>query len=251
MSDHDQRDSGIPTRAIHEAYLSMQQAHRQYRQARDHGGDVDSAHATLQDSVLTFYELVRPHLKHESGLSDYWEGHIPDYSGWDFQSEREAVEYIRDKGTGIYQVQRHPPKVLTVNKDLQADGGLNTFSEWHEFLGLSDSERLVAVKYEASEAKVFYKVLRIATLPLRKLDSWKVTVRKNRTRGDGFMASESAVNVTREYVPVQKLVTAKRLLVESADKLGALSEFEASTSRTKITKEDIQKVEKWRQKQLK
>lgn len=248
MSQQDNTEQGIPTRAIHEAYLNLQQTHRSYRQARDAGQDAHSEKAAFQDAVLTFYELVRPHLKHETALEDYWQGNLPDYTGWNFDTEREAVAYIQDHGTGVYQVQRHTDAV-TIEQRTLTDGGPQTFADWHELLGLSwDSERLVAV--DPREEACFVKLLRCAVLPLRELDHWQATIVRERDRGDGFMAGETSVETRREFQPPQKLVTAKRLLVEAADRLGALSEFEASTQTTEITREDMQKVEEWRQKQL-
>ncbi len=70
----DTQNTGLPTRAIHDAYLNLQQAHRQFRQARDHDQDITGPQGVFQDAVLTFYELVRPHLKSESALSSYWRG---------------------------------------------------------------------------------------------------------------------------------------------------------------------------------
>jgi hypothetical protein len=258
MSSGDQQDSGIPTRAIHESYLTLQQSHQQYRRVREQDGDERTARGELQDSVLTFYELLRPHLKHETALSEYWEGKLPDYTGWDFHSARDARQYVQSNSTGVYQVQKHPTTV-TVDQQVLADGGVQGWDEWHDLLGLSwDSERLISVTEMSpdereqidGEATHYATILRCAVLPLRSLDRWQATVRKQRTSGSGFMSGEAAVETTREYQPAQKLVTAKRLLVEAADRLGALSDFEASTQRTEITREDMEKVEQWRQKQL-
>jgi len=248
MND-DSNNSGIPTRAIHDAYLQLQHAHREYRRARDNGEDTHDEQGAFQDAVLTFYELVRPHLKHESSLEDYWRGNLPDYAGWNFDSEREAVDYVRDAGTGVYQVQRHTDTVQ-IRQDVLTDGGLEGFEQWHEFLNLSwDSERLVAVQ-PGEEGVHYLKLLRVAVLPLRELDHWQAQVTHERSQGDGFMSGETAVDTRLEYQPAQKIVTAKRLLVEAADRLGALSEFDASSTRTEITREDLEKVEQWRQKQL-
>lgn len=246
MQDDD--TNGIPTRAIHESYINLQQIHHEYRTARDRGEDTHALRGEFQEAVLTFYELVRPHLKHETALSGYWNGDLPEYTGWDFDSEREAVSYIQDKGTGVYQVQKHT-NVFRVDQQVLTDGGVQGFDTWHELLGLSwDSERLIAIQ-PADDNQYFAKVLRTAVLPLRELDSWQATITRERTQGDGFMAGEAATQTRRKFEPDAKLVTAKRLLVEAADKLGALSEFEASTSRTEITRDDIEKVEEWHEQQ--
>lgn len=240
----DDDTNGIPTRAIHEAYINLQQAHHDYRRARDRGEETRAHRGEFQEQIITFYELVRPHLKHETALADYWSGDLPDYTGWDFDSDREAAQYVRDKGTGVYQVQQHTD-LVEVNQEVLTDGGVQGFDGWHDLLGLSwDSERLIALR-EGEGNQYYIKVIRAAVLPLRTLDHWEATVVTERERGDGFMSSETTTRTRREFEPEQKLVTAKRLLVEAADKLGALSAFDASTSRTEITREDIQKVEQW------
>lgn len=248
----DTTGAGMPTRAIHEAYITLQQAHRQYRRARDRGADGEAEAADFQDAVLTFYELVRPHLKHESALSEYWAGELPDYTGWDFDTTAEAREYVSERGTGVYQTQLHQTTVA-LDQEVVADGGLNTFREWHNVLGLSwGTERVVAVGRDRDGEGHTHiaQILRCAVLPLRELDDWQATVTRQRTSGDGFMSGESSVAREREFQPPQKLVAAKRLLVEAADQLGALSAFDASAQRTEITREDMERVEAWRQKQL-
>ncbi len=244
----DTQNTGLPTRAIHDAYLNLQQAHRQFRQARDHDQDITGPQGVFQDAVLTFYELVRPHLKSESALSSYWEGDLPDYAGWDPNSVDDAVRTVREKGTGVYQVQQHVDTV-ELQQEALTDGGVSSFDDWHQLLGLSNRERLVGVQHGEDDL-VYVQLLRIAVLPLRELDHWQVRISKERTQGDGFMAGETTVKTKREFEPPTKLITAKRLLVEAADKLGALSEFDASSSLTEITREDIQKVEEWHQNQV-
>lgn len=246
------KDRGIPTRAIHEAYLQLQGAHRTYRQVRDdpNTGDADERRALgeLQGAVLTFYELVRPHLKHETSLADYWDGDLPDYTGWGFQNPGEAATYVQAHGTGVYQVQQHTTAV-EADQEMLTDGGVETFEDWHDFLGLSwDSERLVSVQPDDGD-RCYVRLLRAAVLPLRELDHWRAHLQKDRRQGDGFMAGETTVETRREFEPAMKLVVAKRLLVEAADKLGALSEFDASTQESEITKQDIEKVEEWHQNQ--
>jgi hypothetical protein len=258
MTRDEPTGTGMPTRAIHESYLTLQQTHQHYRRVRERDGNERDARGELQDAVLTFYELLRPHLKHESALSNYWTGDLPDYTGWDFRSAAEARDYIQTHGTGVYQVQKHPTTVR-VDQQIMADGGVSGWADWHELLGLSwQTERLVSVSKMPDdereqldgEATHYATVLRCAILPLRSLDRWQATLKKERDRGSGFMSGEAAVTTTREYQPQQKLITAKRLLVEAADRLGALSNFEASAQHTEITREDMEKVEEWRQKQI-
>lgn len=252
MSTDPEPDRGIPTRAIHETYLELQGAHKHYRQARDDPDASDReerlARGEFQEAVLTFHELVRPHLKHESALSDYWEGSLPDYTGWEFDTADEAARYVREHGTGVYQVQRHTD-LIELGQEAATDGGMEGFEDWHDFLGLSwESERLVAVQ-PGEEGRHFVSFLRAAVLPLRELDHWRARISKDRRQGEGFMAGETAIETRREFEHPEKLVTAKRLLVEAADQLGALSEFDASTQTTEITREDIDKVDQWLQNQ--
>ncbi len=155
---------------------------------------------------------------------------------------------VREKGTGVYQVQQHVDTV-ELQQEALTDGGVSSFDDWHQLLGLSNRERLVGVQHGEDDL-VYVQLLRIAVLPLRELDHWQVRISKERTQGDGFMAGETTVKTKREFEPPTKLITAKRLLVEAADKLGALSEFDASSSLTEITREDIQKVEEWHQNQV-
>lgn len=245
MSDSEDTN-GIPTRAIHESYINLQQAHHEFRRARDRGEETRALRGEFQDQILAFYELVRPHLKHETALEDYWSAHLPDYTGWDFKSDREAKDYLRDKGTGVYQVQNHTD-LVEVQQEMLTDGGVDGFAGWHDLLGLSwDTERLIALQ-PADDSQYYIKVLRAAVLPLRNLDRWRAREVTTREQGDGFMASETHERTHQEFEPEVKLVAAKRLLVEAADKLGALSAFDASTSRTEITREDIQKVDQWHQ----
>jgi len=104
----DKRDTGIPTRAIHEAYLQLQDSHRELRRARDNATrDSDRAHAMFQDAVLTFYELIRPHLKRKSSLSRFWVGELPKYPDRWWTSVDEARRYCSRAGTAVWSLQKH------------------------------------------------------------------------------------------------------------------------------------------------
>jgi len=224
------RDTGIPTRAIHEAYLGMQDAHRRYRQARDEAGvDESQAQAGFQDAVLTFYELVRPHLKHEPGLSEYWQGDLPEYPDQWWESVDAARQYCRQQGTAVWHCQRHtetaPTASLQSNGGMAAvaDGGHATPAEWHDVLGLTDRQRVVAI---GDEDDVLVWVELRANMGLQQLDTWQTRKRRERTRGSGFMSGSAATEVTLKYVAPPKLVQAKRLLTEVTDKLTLLSEVD-------------------------
>lgn len=229
MSQQDDRDTGIPTRAIHEAYLNLQQAHRSHRQAHDDPtrGE-DRAHAEFQDAVLTFYELIRPHLKRKGAMSSFWQGDLPKYPDRWWRSEQEARQYCERHGTAIWGFQRHMhTQATSPNADgdaaAVADGGgeiSGTPSEWHARLNMSDNQRIVGVDRDDS---VLYWVELRAVAGLRHLDSWDTKQAKSREQGAGFMAGETPTSVELEYVDIWKLTKAKRLLAEAADKMNLLS----------------------------
>lgn len=221
---NDTRDTGIPTRAIHEAYLNLQQSHRAYRQAKsDPAVSERPAHADFQDATLTFYELIRPHLKRKSGLGKFWHGELPDYPGQPFGSEEAARNYYR-QGLGVWGLQKHvetrPKPGGTATATATPDGGTPSLAELHQQFELPDTVRVIAV--DDSDRVIVWKELR-AVAGLKQLDAWDTREATSREQGSGFMASESTETTTLQYVPVQKLTRAKRLLAEAADKMSLLS----------------------------
>lgn len=222
------RDTGIPTRAIHESYLNMQQAHRGYRRVRDDPArDERPAHADFQDSVLTFYELIRPHLKRKSGMGKFWEGKLPDYPNRPWDSEEQARQFCREYGTAVWGFQKH---VQTATRSPNPDGagsdtaavadGGGSLVDWHDQLGLTDKQRIVALEHK--ENIITWIELR-AVAGLKQLDSWDTREVTKREQSDGFMAGETTTRTDLKHVPVWKLTTAKRLLAEAADKMNLLS----------------------------
>jgi len=234
MSRRDSDDSsrsGLATRAIQESYLSMEQAHRQFRVARDEGDDTDEPQAMYQDAVLTFYELLRPYLKGESQLSGYWNGEIPGYPSRFHQSVDEAMQYYQDHSIGVYQMQNHVSQA-PMNQQVLTDGGSDTPQapvQWHQLLGRPSTSRIVSVQPEGD--LWFFRELRFAVLGLRELDYWKAEVVTERGQGDGFMAGETNISKRLEYESPQKITTAKRMLTEAANKLGALPDYHIEDTR--------------------
>jgi hypothetical protein len=228
MANHDDKDTGIPTRAIHEAYLNLQQAHRQFRRAKDNPArDETPAHADFQDAVLTFYELARPHLKRKSGMRRFWEGKLPNYPDTPWESTEQAKQHCERAGTAIWTLQEHVQSVPaaadnTGNGAAIADGA-GSLREYHDQLGLTDRQRIVAVKHQ--DGVLLWKELR-AVAGLQQLDRWDTRETRERKSGSGFMAGETHPSVSLTYVPVWKLTKAKRLLAEAADKLNLLSRVE-------------------------
>lgn len=204
----------------------MEEAHRAYRRHRDEGGDSDGEpKAAFQDAVMTFYELLRPYIKHESELEAYWNGKIPPYPDGAHSSMQAAKRYYEDGGVGVYQIQEHVEHVQPQQQVL-ADGGSDlpqTPMQWHRTLQRPQTSRIVSV---ASRDDGFYlREFRFAVLGLRELDGWRAKIRTERSKGDGFMAGQTRTKQRREYEPAMKITQAKRMLTEAANELGALPEY--------------------------
>lgn len=220
----DSRDTGIPTRAIHESYLNLQESHREYRRARDDPSRATRpAHAAFQDAVLTFYELIRPHLKRKSGVSKFWGGELPEYPGQWFKSTQQAKRYY-SQGIAIWDLQKHPNQYRLPSESAAAapatDGGELLPADYHEMCNVPDTVRIIAV--DPGEGSMFCRELR-PVAGLKQLDSWETREVKHREQGDGFMASETSETTELRFVNVGKLTKAKRLLAEAADKMSLLS----------------------------
>jgi len=235
--------TGIPTRAIHESYISMQAALQQFREAKDRGAGqgVQRAHGRLQQEVLTFYELLRPHLKHESAVEDWWQGKLPNY--------RHGETPDPEEGRGILHVQtaRRQVDMTELDEDalddLPDDMGDWGLREWHEAAGLNGSVRVVGV---AGLGDTVLLTVQQFQTGLRQLDSWETKYERETTKKGGFMADKTDETVKRQRIPSDRLTRAARELSDVADKLGALSDFNASGQRTSITDEQIDELEEWR-----
>jgi len=200
----DPRDTGLPTRAIHDAYLNLQQAHREFRQARNNTSEThDRAHARYQDAVITFYELIRPHLQRKSAMGKFWHGELPDYPERWWQSVDQAKRYCIDHGTAVWGLQKHiqsypANSVLGEGSAVATDGGQAPPETWHETLGLTDMQRIVGVQ---QDDEVLICVELRAVAGLQQLDSWDTRRVQRREQQEGFMAGETTTTVELEYVP--------------------------------------------------
>jgi len=87
-------------------------------------------------------------------------------------------------------------------------------------------------------------------LGLRQLDDWKTEFRTTQTSIGGFLGAQTEVETERVRVEMPKLKRAAREMGDVAEKLGALSSFDESESRTEITKELIEDVNTWRESNL-
>lgn len=241
MPDQDDRHSGIPTRAIHEAYLDMQRALKGYRQATDGGSqvDIESAHGDVQETVLTLYELLRPHIKHNDGVNDYWDGQPPSYTG--------DGEPDPEEGKGVLEVQRRKESLQIPPDKTGEFSEADSLADWHEFIGLNGTVRLTGVHVEGNVALVAYDAYQLG---LRELDNWQTEYKTTEDDLGGFLGGTTEKKTERDRVKISKLRRAARELSDVAEALGALSEFDASTPRTEITDDVIEEVEEWRQESL-
>lgn len=239
MSSNDDRHSGIPTRAIHEAYLDMQRALAQYRRAQDRGDDAAMAqhHGNLQSTVLTFYELLRPHIRSNDAVSEYWEGELPSYNG-------DGTPPDPEDGTAVLQVQTHRDSAKLNGAD---PGDMDTLEDWHDALELNGNARLAAVS--VGDGVVVAQV-QYYELGLSKLDGWRTRQVQRRESIGGYLGGQTRETRERQRVAIGKLRRAARELSDVAEQLGALSEFDASTPRTEITDELIEEVDEWRKQQI-
>lgn len=238
----EQDPTGIPTRAIHEAYLDMQRALKEYRRATDRGSQQarDRAHGEVQEAVLTLYEMLRPHIKHNSAVNEYWDGQPPSYPPED--APRETPD--PDDGRGVLASQVHPQTYELNGTDPDE---LTTLRDWHDALGVADTVRLTGVSANGEQVMVRYQTYEMG---LRRLDDWQTEFDTVQSDLGGFMGGRSSQKTVRQRVPIEKLRRAARELSNVAEELGALSEFDASTPRTKITDELIEEVDEWREQNI-
>ena len=245
---NDDTRSKASGKAVEQSYLQLQDAFREYRRWRDLGGggpgDLEQPDIRLQDAILTFYELLRPYVRNNPSLKAYWEGAIVEYPQAQHEREADAIQYYLEHSHGIWQAQTHKWKLPTQTPTAQAvqpagaatDGGhieFSTLSEWHKELGLSDSVRILQLIDVGGEWVVVEG--RFAVVGLRDLDSWRVYEHKTREVSDGFMASKSEIETVFKAEPNRKLETAARMLVEVADKLGVIAEYNTADSPVRNT----------------
>lgn len=243
MSQHEDNHSGIPTRAIHEAYLDMQRALKEYRQARDAGSQavINRAHGDVQETILTLYELLRPHIKHNDAVSEYWEGEPPTYP-----HQNGEVPDPED-GKGVLEVQRRNQSFEIPPEQAEEFAEAETLGEWHDLLDLNGSVRLTGIHAEDSVAFVAYDAYQLG---MRELDGWETEYRSTTESLGGFLGGTREETQERQRVKIHKLKRAARELSDVAERLGALSQFDASTPRTEITDELIEDIDKWRKQNI-
>lgn len=242
MSDDDDSHSDVPTRAVHESYLDMQRALKRYRKAKDSGDGaaIQRGHGDVQETVLTFYELLRPHLKSNNAVTDWWDGELPPYPG-------DGSAPDPEDGKGILQVQTKRD-TRQLNGNLNADPSeLERLDEWHDALELNGNIRLLGVRGVGDGVFLSFQTYQKG---LRYLDEWETTYLTEEKDMGGFFEGKKTTETTRQRVDMPKLKRAARELSDVAEKLGALSEFAETTPRTEITEDMMEDIEEWRQANL-
>lgn len=237
----EEHHSGIPTKAIHEAYLDMQRALKAYREAKDRLGPdaIGEAHGELQQSVITFYELLRPYLKHEGGLNGYWEGELPNYR---------SNGYIPDPEDGKGIIQHQQVREVYQLGDLDCDPTqLSSLEDWHNALGLNGNIRITGIAGQGDHVVVTKHQYENG---LKQIDGWETDYKRRIEKKGGFRAGKEETKIERVRVPIDRLKNAARELAEAAERLGALSEFDGVTKHTEITNEQIERVRKWQEENL-
>jgi len=208
--------SGIPTRAIHEAYLNMQMSLKEYRQAKDQQNqyDIEDAHGELQQNVLTFYDLLRPHLKHENTARGYWDGELPSYptNG----GPPDPVD-----GKGIIQVQKRREPIQLNGIDTRQ---LNGLKEWHKALDLNGDARVADVYVDDDMAVITTQEYQKG---LRHLDEWETKYKRKVIQKEGFMSDKTETVIEKQRIPIDRLKRAARELSDAADTLGLLAHIDA------------------------
>lgn len=249
--EQDDASSGrVTARVVEEGYVSLQDSMRTYRQARNQGhraaglpSDADPV-ILLQDAVETFFELIRPYIKDEPRLSEYWHGGLARHPDEQHDTPGGAVEYYVENSVGIWQTQQHtgaipageqPAQTATGAQGAIADGGVpDSPREWHALLDLPETVRVLRVEPALSDEDFngwYYQEGRFAIVGLRDVTRWEVRTHTERERGAGFMAGETAASETREPEPAAKVETAARMLIEVADELGAIATYEPAGDR--------------------
>lgn len=230
--------------AVEDAYVALQDHMRTYRQARDQGNHAaglppeKNPVVVLQDAVQTFFQFIRPFVKGDGRLAEYWRGAIATHPDTQHRTIEDAKAYYLDNSVGVWQIQRHTGNV-TIDGDAQqpagqaqtavADGGSINPGKWHKLLNLPDTTRILRVEpaMEDDPFDGFYYVqARFAVLGLREIPRWTIGRKTQRTSSGGFMSGETSTETHADPEPARKVETAARMLIEVADELDAIATYQ-------------------------
>lgn len=247
----DRRNGQLSAQLVEEGYVNLQERMQTYRQARNQthlaaGLDPGTDPVImLQDAVETFFHLIRPYVENEPRLSEYWRGALADYPDREFTSAEHALGYFEEHSVGVWQSQSHTRALSTQQAQLptggdaapamtDGGGGAPAPDAVHRVANLSESVRVLVVEeaFDDEDFNGYYFVEgRFAVVGLRDVKNWRVTTRKTRSRGSGFMASETSESEVREPEPAGKVETVAEMLVDVADELNAIATFSPSGDR--------------------
>lgn len=241
--EQETNQSRLSARVVEEGYISLQRTMQTYRQARDQGNAAAGLDPSadpviiLQNEVQTFFSLVRPYIKDAPQLEEYWWGALATYPDTQHRTVDGAFDYYTEHSIGVWQAQRHTRIIPSAQLQQQtldgsnmahADGGgPDTLRAWHKLLNISNNIRILNVESAADDGIDGYYCLegRFAVLGLREVQNWQVTTRKERVRGEGFMAGETSDREVLDPEPAMKVETAANMLAEVAEELSAIATF--------------------------
>jgi len=208
--------SGIPTRAIHEAYLDMQRALKSYREAKDTLQDyrIQQAHRDVQATTVTLFELLRPYIKQGATSDDYWHGEAPPYPD-------NRMEPDSNEGVAILQVQRR-------TNPFQIDGNINlqngtSVEDLHQYLDLGSETRIIGY---ATEDDVILVAYHAYMMGLKHLDNWETKRKTQVVKKDGFMRDKTETVTQAKRIEMPKLKRAARSLGNVCHELGLLAQVD-------------------------
>jgi len=246
-NQHDNHENRVSSEVVEKAYVTLQEKIRIYRQARDQGNHAAGLKpgtepvVVLQDAVQTFFQFVRPFIKGDPRMDEYWRGGIAQHPSSQHRTVEDAKAYYRDNSVGVWQIQVHTGSLSGANSRQQngqqpavADGGEITVNDinpgtWHDELQMPPTTRLLRVEPAFGDDEFdgwYYAEGRFSTVGLREIPTWTVETRQERSSGDGFMAGETGGREVQDAEPAKKVETAARMLVEVADELEAIATYE-------------------------
>lgn len=233
MSYGQDEHSGVPTRAIHEAYLDMQRSLKAYKDAKDSLQDarINRAHREVQSSTTTLFEFLRPYIKQGDTSADYWNGEVPPYPS-------DKLEPDIADGVAILQVQRRN-EPFTVNNNLNLENGVDN-KKLHDQLGLNDDTRICGVSQQGDVVFVAYQAYMMG---LKHIDKWETTRRTQTVQKGGFMSDKTQQKVQARRVDMPKLKRAARSLNNVCHDLGLLAQVQESRDSYHAASDDVEHAE--------
>jgi len=218
-SNDDEHATGIPTRTIHELYVSALEARREPIRSANDISDlaVDGAHQWLQSATLEYFEGLEYHLRTKDAVEDYWLGRAP----------ADPKKHL-DEGVAFLDAERHR-SVLTRDQveDLQE----------------RDDVRIYAI--DEVEGGYYDVEYRRGVFGLHHLaDSFDMR-RATRDPQRGLLGARTDAVAEAELYDADLLRNAARALDQAADELNLLATVEDAPNITEIDEELIEEAKEW------